>query len=161
MIYKLTSIDIKQGKSGKSFATTYWKDQDGHDNKALMFKDFEGLKVGDDIEGSILPWKDAAVFNVTKHDTTNTYRKPWGGGGKAEDIKQAQGRREASIAISQDRKEAGIGVSIALGKAVDIALASLKDQPFPTDQDVKQEVNKWFEFLQGKFDAELDKAKHS
>lgn len=147
MIYRVDEIQVKNAKTGKPFATLFLKDETGAEFKGLMFKDFQDIRQGDEIEGEIRPWKDAAIFVPKKHET-RTFAP-----------KKTQSYTSASVAVAQANKERGIQVSLALGKAVDISLASIKDVPFPTDADFKAEIRRWRDWLSDEFKSEQDRLK--
>lgn len=58
-------------------------------------------------------------------------------------IAKAQERKKENINEAMDRKEMGIQVSAAMRDATLITLASLKNEPFPTDADFGREFRKY------------------
>lgn len=77
------------------------------------------------------------------------------GGGNRAAIKAAQEFKTASIDRAQDRREVGVKVAGAMRDATLIAIAALKDQPFPTDAEFKEELRKWRDWLISEFDNEI------
>ncbi len=129
MKYKLTSIEVKAGKSGKSFATTFWNDGQG-EQKALMFKDYETLKVGDEVEGRISPWKDAFVFNVGE---ANTYVKG-PSGYKSIQIDAAMDKKAENVEKAQDRTSHGVRIAAAFRDATLIGIEIMKREEMSLDE---------------------------
>jgi len=63
--------------------------------------------------------------------------------GGAPGIKAAQERKAETIKEAQENRAQGVKVAAAMRDATLITLASLKDQPFPTDEEFQAEFIKW------------------
>lgn len=153
MIYHVLSIELKKPdwkiatlKEGIEGGKTIEKvsinktDQKGD----TAWATFDDIKEGSTIEGNY--WENAkglAYLFPPKPKTTST-GAPRGNSGA---IAKAQEKKAEDIATAQTRKHEAIATAGAFRDATLIALASLKDQPFPTDDEFKAEWLKWVKWI--------------
>ena len=131
MIFKLTSIEVKQSKGGKPFATTFWNDGQG-EQKALMFKGFEGLKVGDEVEGKIAPWKDAFVFNPTEHETHIFFKGV--GGYKNMQMDKAMDKKAENVEKAQNHTDESVKRAAAFRDSSQFVIEFMRHQEYMTEE---------------------------
>lgn len=67
-------------------------------------------------------------------------------------ITKAMETKQLNTEKNMDRKEESIRIAGAFRDATQITLASLKDVPFPTDEEFKAEWTKWCKWLLGQSD---------
>ncbi len=141
---KTIELIVKQTKAGDDYHV--FKMEDGKFLSVFKFDTrFPEINVGTDLPDDVLIY-DPQYSNYK----LKPLPKPAGGprtGGNAATIAKAQETKREDIEAAQDRKERSIRLSQAMGGATQIALASLKDQPFPTDDDFKAEWTKWCKWL--------------
>lgn len=137
MKYKLDSIDIKQTQAGKDYAVVTSGEQ-----KGSMFEGFTGLKVGDEVEGDF-----TTNGKYTNFRLKTTLQRPAFMGNKTAQMEKVMERKEVAIEHAQERKQDAIAKAGAFRDATLVSLASLRDQPFPTDEEYKEEWVKWVKFF--------------
>lgn len=151
MEYKLTSIERKTAKNGAAFAVVFVQDSEGQEFKAAIWKDskfrgvfpnFDTLAVGQTIEGDLKVSGEFTNFEPPKGVQIKT-----AGGYKSVQIEKAQDHKAELIDKFQDKKQESIQLAGAMRDATLITLASLKDQPFPDDEDFKREYEAWVKYL--------------
>lgn len=137
---KIESLEVSINKTSK---------------KGEVFPNFDKLAVGQEIEGEL--WQSTVgkeyLFppRVAKAGQGGTYK-----GQVGRVVKEAQERKEASISLSQDRKEWGIKVSSTFGKACEFAVAEWQEQKKvdPTFSATLEKLfEKWREYLWMNYDV--------
>lgn len=73
-------------------------------------------------------------------------------GNKSAAVTAAQEMKREHIKEAQDRKEEAIKLAGPMRDATLVALAALRDTPFPTDDEFKAEWRKWAKFFPGEAD---------
>lgn len=123
------------------------------DGSEIQFPGFESLDEGSVIEGNLwtnpadaakkalYPSKAPAARPTGAAPTAGGY--PSRGGG----IAKAQETKRVDIETAQERKHEAIQIAGAFRDATLITLASLKDQPFPTDDEFKEMWKGWVKYF--------------
>lgn len=154
-IYKITHIDHKVTKTNKPYAMVMVSDLAG-EYRASMWEGYEALKVGDPVDGELTVKGDFTNFRLSGQPRTFAPRAA----SRGADIKAAQEMKATHIKSAQDNREKGIQLAGAMRDATTVTLASLRDQPFPTDEEFKEEWRKWREFFIKEFDTKSDNLKN-
>lgn len=113
----------------------------------LQWPQFKDFSLGAVIEGNL--WKNPTSGKYSlfpPKPRTGAYGAR--GGGSAA-VTKAQDHKAELIEKAQDKKHDAIKLAGAMRDATLITLASLKDAPFPTDSDFKEEWTKWVKWLIG------------
>lgn len=111
------------------------------DKKGNIWAAFDSIVEGGSVEADF--WRsDAGKPYLFAPKPT---KSPTGAnrGQSGANIAKAQERKQEGINKSMDRKEMAILVSAAMRDATQITLASLKNEPFPTDADFGREFRKY------------------
>lgn len=154
--YRAQNIQHKTTSTGKPYISATLIDSEGNEHERVSiwsdFPGFHGITEGSTIMGDLV--SNGKFKNL----------KPTRGGGSAYSaprspaygVKAAQERKGEMINKAQEAKEIGIKLSGAMRDATLITLASLKDQPFPDDDDFMAAWKKWRDFLMTQFDDKKD-----
>lgn len=156
---KLTSIDRKQTKDGSPYIIAFVDLHDGQeDAKGTIWKrskyradfpNFDALEVGDEIDAVLKVSGD--YMNIEPSPSKNAPQRSFTPNkGTPQAITKAMDRKEESIEKFQNNKQEAIALAGAMRDATLVSLASLKDQPFPTDAEFKEEWTKWVQFFLAK-----------
>lgn len=111
------------------------------------FLNFDKFEEGYEFEAN--PWTNdkGTMYLFAPKPKTNA---PQGNSARSGAIAKAQETKREDIAAAQDNKHKAIALAGAMRDATQIALASLKDAPFPTDVEFKAEWEKWCKWLLAK-----------
>lgn len=105
------------------------------------------LEVGSDIPETDLIF-DPAYGNYKLNKAPVVFpARPASLGGPRPSMAAAVEKKGVMIEKAQERKSEGVNISGAFRDATLISLASLRDQPFPTDEEFKAEWRKWVKFI--------------
>lgn len=148
--YKIKSVDKKTTKTGKPYAIVLLDDK-GTEVKASMWEGYESLMAGVEVQGEVYKSGDFTNFRL---GTLQRFAGTGGAAPRAAAIKEAQVAKETGIRKAQDNSQLSIKISGAMRDATLITLASLREQPFPTDEEFKQEWRKWRDWIINEFDQE-------
>lgn len=112
--------------------------------KGEVFPNFDDIKEGAITEGEL--WESGSSKWYLFAPKQKPARSPNGSFRDAQ-IEKIMDKKEASIEKFQGRKEESIKLAGAMRDAVLVSLASLRDQPFPTDEEYKAEFEKWLKYF--------------
>lgn len=121
-----------------------------------VFPNFDAIDVGAEIEG--VYWRSTTGKDYLFPPRPQNAARPAGGtaagANRSKAIRESQELKGAMIQRSQDVKELGIKIAGAMRDATLITVASLKDQPFPTDEEFKAEWEKWRDYFIAQYDEQ-------
>lgn len=133
----ISGIEPKTSSGGKPYAVITSGDQKGSCWDKIDFK------VGDDVDGEFTMNGTYTNFKLKrKVGAPNFVQKQ-----RSAEIEKAQETKREDIAEAQNRKHDAIKLAGAFRDATLISLASLKEMPFPTDDQFKDEWTKWVKWL--------------
>ena len=140
MIYKVNEVDDVMTSTGKPMKKL---SLEGVAKKINIFSDFPHyaeIKEDSTIDAEIRK-NDKGYDNLYSNEI-----KPRGNSNfKSQQIEKAVERKEQGIARSQDNKDWSIRVSSTMNKAVDLAIAEIKD--ITTLNTLERDILKWREWL--------------
>lgn len=141
----LTGVEIQQASANRV------------DKKGNIWAAFDQIVEGGSVEADF--WRSDAgkpyLFAPKPAKSFSGHSRGTGGA----NIAKAQERKQENIEKTMDRKEMGILISAAMRDATQITLASLKNEPFPTDADFGREFRKyrdWYIKMWKDTEAKLD-----
>lgn len=155
---KITALVMKKTKAGDDYKLFTMEDS----HKLSVFNwdlRYPELNVGSDIP------EDALIFDPAYSNyklkplpkpsgaaikTPGGYRNPAA-------IEKAQETKRENVEEAQNRKQDGIKLAGAMRDATLVALADIKDQPFPSDDDFKRTWMKWCDFFLEQHDVLKDR----
>lgn len=133
-MYKIDALEQKKTKNGKPYVVVKSGDKTGS-----CFRGFGGFKVGDEVDGEFVQ-----SGNFTNFELNNKVERP---NFMKHNIDAAVEKKNENIEEAQERKQEAIQLAGAFRDATLVTLASLKEQPFPTDEEFKAEWRKWVKFF--------------
>lgn len=136
-------VTLVDGYGARTERVSIWSD----------FPGYHGIQDGAEVMGNLTTSPDGKFKNL----------KPTGGGSYAPrpsstprsssyGAKAGQERKGEMIEHAQDRKELSMRLQGAMRDATLITLASLKDSPFPDDEDFKKVWEMWRDYLMGQYE---------
>ena len=128
-------------EGGRTFTEVSINEKDKNTG-AVVWPTFNQMAVGDFLEADY--WRSPAnkqYLFAPKPKQASTGNSSGFKGGSG--VKAAQERKGEMIEKAQENKQTGIMVSAAMRDATQITIASLKEQPFPTDAEFTYEFTKW------------------
>lgn len=153
--YRVLKLERKITVTKKPYISATLLDSEGNEHERITiwsdFPGFHGIDEGADIMGELASNGKYTNLKPTRggySGGSTTPRSPSYG------VKAAQERKGTMIEEAQDRKELSMRLQGAQRDATLITIASLKEQPFPTDEEFKKDWKKWFDFLMGQYDSE-------
>lgn len=153
MIHKITGVTNKSNDwkllTIEMGANSYQSDVSVNrtGKKGEVFPNFDAIAPGITVEGEL--WQSGQgkwyLFppKVQKQGNSNF---------KGQQIEKAMERKEQAIDTFQDKKNEAILRAGAFRDATLVSLASLRDQPFPSDEEYKAEWKKWVKYFLQKGD---------
>lgn len=141
---KTTSVTIKQTKAGQDYKQFVM--EDGKRLSVFQFDTrYPELEVGTDLPDDILIYdQQYDNYKLKPLPKPVTPTKGGFGGKQAEALMD---KKVVNIEKSQDRKQEAILRAGAFRDATLVSLASLREQPFPTDAEYQAEWRKWVKFF--------------
>jgi hypothetical protein len=118
----------------------------------IAWLNFDAIKAGATIEGDY--WRSPQNKQYLFAPKPN---KAGGDRSNSAAISEAQETKKQNIEEAQDNKKTAVMIAAAMRDATSIALAALKEQPFPSDDDFIAEFTKWRDWHLGKW-RETEKA---
>lgn len=116
----------------------------------LQWPGFKGFVEGTTIEGNLWKSPSSSKYSIFPPKSSSGAYTKRGVGSAA--ISAAQDTKRVDIAVAQDRKHDAIARAGAFRDSTLVTLASLRDQPFPTDEAFKAEWTRWVKYFLGKAD---------
>lgn len=132
---------LKDEKGVETHGVTIWKE----------FPDFDGIMTGHDIEGDLVPARDpryGPTLFPPKPEVPKTFQRGAGAMTKVMD------KKAENIEKAQDNKMLGIKSSSTLRMAVDLTIASLRNEDIIDNSVIKGTILEWRKWLWNEFEKE-------
>jgi hypothetical protein len=133
-------------KTNKPYKQLTVRQENGTEHKVNIWSDFPNFAnviVGSVIRGKIEP--NGQYMNLVSELQINKPTEARGGVYKTAQIEKTMERKEQSIAKSQDNKDWSIRTASTMNKAVELAIAEIKD--ITTLNTLENDILKWREWL--------------
>lgn len=149
MKYIIKTVEEKVTSTGKPMFKVTMTDESGKDENLNMF---DPVKVGDTVEGETYT-NDKGYLNFKRKLEPPEFIKK-SSGYKEKIMEKAMERKENGIEKFQDNKEWSIKVASTMNKAVELAIAEIKD--IKTLNTLENDILKWREWLWNNWDVASD-----
>ena len=138
---------IKTGeKNGKFWAMSKMTLTDPNGKDTENVTTFDSVMTGSFIEGEIVQNGQYLNFKTTKQVNGSNF--------KTAQIEKTMERKEQSIGKFQDNKEWSIKLASSMGKAVDLAIASLKNEDNLTETNYHEAILSYRKWILNNWDVE-------
>lgn len=146
---------VKEGvEGGRTFEGVSINKTDRQGKTA--FENFDAIDVGLQLEADY--WPNPADERKKYLFAPKPKAAARSGAFKTKVIEEAQDRKAEHIKEAQDNRSHGVMIAAAMRDATQIALASFKDQPFPTAEEFSAEFVKWRDWYLATWRATVQKA---
>lgn len=145
MEFNIDTLEVRQTSTGKEYKLVTLKSGDETFEKVSLWSDnpdYTSFVEGGRISGEVFK-NEKGYWNFKP---ANAPKKTFGGGAVTKNMEV----KNTNIIAAQERKNDSIARAGAFRDATLVTLASLKDQPFPSDADFKREWESWVKFFLGK-----------
>lgn len=144
MQYGIDTVEVRTAKnSGKEYKSCTLKTENETFERVSIWPDYEGYAAV--VEGGVV---SGEVFKKGEYwNFKGENQKPAYTGGKTGAMNKVMETKNSNILAAQDRKHDAIAKAGAFRDATLVTLASLKDQPFPLDEEFQAEWTKWVKYF--------------
>ncbi len=147
MEFIIDTLEIRQTSAGKEYKSVTLKSGDQSYEKVSLWSDnpdYNTFVEGGHISGEVFK-NEKGYWNFKSANAKTAYT-----GGKTGAMNKVMETKNTNIMAAQDRKNDAIARAGAMRDATLVTIASLKDQPFPTNDDFKHEWESWVKYFLGK-----------